>query len=388
MSMHVGRSVLVAFGVVTFAGCGDNAVDPVFAPPLIQIEKGTGAVMPAVRIVPVFFAADPLRDELVTNLAAYASSELWTVNVAEYGVGPASSGTAIDLGTAPPAVTDDEIRAFLLDRLDGSHPEWGPTDPTSLASTVFVIFYPETTSVTGPLGRSCVDFGAYHDAVSSPGIIYAVMPRCDGPPAFTRAEGLFAHAVHEVVESATDPYGDGWNFVSGESVAFAAALGGTEISDLCQSPDDHYRAPGIGVVQRHWSNAAAAAFRRPCVPDDRGPFLAAVPDTPDVLAISQPSGSAHEVPGVALTVGVPRRVQVHLASSAPTNDWSVRAVISGRGASPILFTLDRGAGNNGDTLELELTAVTVPTDGVATITLLSELDGSTLRWATLIGVRQ
>ncbi len=385
----MGGLAYVIAGTVALVACGDSVVPPdaptypAFSPPVITIDKGPGSVMPSVRVVPVFFPGDPWRDPIVTALGAFVqTTDLWRQLVGEYGVGGTTLAPPIDVTTAAPAMTTDaEIDLWLRDRLDGTHPEWGPTDLASRVSTVYVLYYPASTIIDGPDGRACSDFGAYHDATDiSNGIVYAVMPRCPGaPPGLSELDGLIGQTTHELVESATDPYGTAYNFIAEEHYGWA--VGGTEVSDLCQgTPDAFVRIPG-SVVQRSWSNAAARAFRDPCVPAPDGPWFVTFAEEPDLVR----QGS-RQLRGTALTLGVGREIELRLASSSPAEDWEVLPVWEARGASPVLFELDRSSGHNGDVLHLRLTAIARPLDGTATFAIISTLGTRQTRSLATVGI--
>lgn len=367
-----------------FAACGDGGDRyPAVSDRLPQVMKGTGDVMASVRMVPVFYPNDPVRAQLMTALTGFSHSPVWNTQVAEYGVGALSIGPAVDLaGPAPASFTDVELDALLLDRLDGTHPEWGPTDAATRATTIYILFLPQATAITGPLGRACVDYGAYHDATApSSGVIYAVMPECAG----ASADSLFAHTTHEIVEAATDPFGDAFNFIADDDFAWGLAFGGTEVGDLCQlSSTDVFVEPGVGSIQREWSNAAAAAFDRPCVPGVDPPLVVAVPDARDTLT-ARFEGTSHALRGVKLTLGVPRTIDVHLASAAPTPPASVSVSYLGDGTTPVLFALDRETGVDGDVVHLELTPIRATTE-VTSLGVTAEIDGALQLWPLAIDV--
>src|ERR1700684_3376865 len=95
---------LVCGGGYNLAAPDAHAIDaltyPAFAPPVPQVQKGPGAVMASVRVVPVFFPNDPMRAQLLDALGKIGPSFTWVDVTLEYGVGPLTLGTPVDL-TAP-----------------------------------------------------------------------------------------------------------------------------------------------------------------------------------------------------------------------------------------------------------------------------------------------
>ena len=112
---------------------------------------------------------------------------------------------------------------------------------------------------------------------------YSILPRCGDEAELT------ATASHEILEASTnpDPAARGFAFVPDDtSVAFAAS--GVEAVDPCGllTMDDHWTQASGFVVQRAWSNRAAALGQNPCVPARAGrPFVALVPRLPAVRLV-------------------------------------------------------------------------------------------------------
>ncbi|MDB4958784.1 MAG: hypothetical protein JWO36_6353 [Myxococcales bacterium] len=394
--------------IVLVCACGDNraapdarpdvpGIDaftyPAFAPPIPQVRKGIGHVMPAVRVVPIFYPGDAMRTDMVSGLGKLQTAQQWSLIAGEYGVGPFTLGTPIDLTTAAPtAITDDQIRLLLASGLDGTHPEWGPTDAATIESTIYTIYFPTTTTVTGP-GTSCVNFAAYHNtATQTQGhMIYAVMPRCGPLSGHTAVDTLFAITTHELYEAATDPHLDAYTIIGSEYYAWPLAMGGIEVGDMCAFLGDNYFTdPEVGyLTQRIWSNHAASAFHDPClpIPSGQGPYFAAVPETPDLVTLAFGGGQTLTMDGVNIPLLGRKTIKVRLASEAPLADWTVAAIRMGRGgASPLAFQLDRTSGHNGDTLLLTITALSQPASKVQPFALISTLDGRNTIWAGVVGI--
>ncbi|MCC6763975.1 MAG: hypothetical protein IT293_04855 [Deltaproteobacteria bacterium] len=204
----------------------------------------------------------------------------------------------------------------------------------------------------------------FHRALRLPAqtLPYAVVPRCGD------AADLTATASHEILEAATnpDPSRRGFAFDGGSTTAgFTAA--GVEPVDPCGllTRAGHRTTADGFVVQRAWSNRAAARGIDPCVPDrsDR-PFHALVPAQPTIRL---------RRPGERATV------VVTAAASQPTAPWDVAAIdLTGeqRGARYLDVSLDRTRAAAADVLTLTIVARAVPPGELAVVGLVSR-DGTT-----------
>jgi hypothetical protein len=403
----MSRAFLV---LAALCACGDNLAAPpdaapvippdaetypAFPPPIPQVSPGSGRVMAAgVRVVPVFFPNDPLRDQLVAALGKLASSAEWPLIGDEYGFGAMTVATPVDVPTAPNATVDDtEIQTFLTGALDGTHPEWGPTDAATFASSIYLLYYPSTTTITDFGGASCSSFGGYHSTIGSGttgGIIYAVMPRCRTGSIFADdLSQLFSYTSHELDEAASDPYLDAYHGIHEDDFAWSLVMHGSEIGDMCQVlPDDFLTPADIGVeIQRIWSNREAAAFHDPCLPhpDNAEPYVAAIPDRPDIVHAGT-GATTLAMLGANVPAGGTKTIAVRLASEAPTPPWGVQIVYAGSGTSPVQFQLDRALGVNGDVLQLQLTATGGAVGDLVPYVLISTLGRRQTIWPGVAGI--
>src|SRR5262249_26295614 len=135
-------------------------------------------------------------------------SSYWNAAVAEYGVGPATATEPMvfdesellsdDSGTT---VTAKGVIDFLATRLDGAHEGWAAADE----SAIYLLLLPTDVNVARGGLQSCAGFSGYHGAAFAAGastrFAYAVIPACAKP-------GWTAVMSHELVEAATDPFGD------------------------------------------------------------------------------------------------------------------------------------------------------------------------------------
>src|SRR5436190_1403950 len=82
-----------------------------------------------------------------------------------------------DAGAAPASLTLQQIRTWLADKLDGTHAEY----PTNVDDAIYVLFYPQGTTIDEEGKKSCSGFHGFHyetnvgkDAVYP----FAVIARC------------------------------------------------------------------------------------------------------------------------------------------------------------------------------------------------------------------
>ena len=130
------------------------------------------------------------------------------------------------------------------------------------------------------------------------------------------------------------------------------------------------------LVQRSWSNRAAAAGLDPCLPAPASPYFATTPIVADPISFdSVDLGGTVATQGVKLANGESKVVDLKLWSSAPTGEWTIQALDKTElfGGPPSLsLVLDKSAGRNGDTLHLKITARNVG-DGGAAFWIVSKL---------------
>jgi hypothetical protein len=301
-------------------------------------------------------------------LSTVGATSYWHDTTAEYGIGPLTMTGTIHVSDPPPtAITDDEIKLWLADRLDGTHLGW----PTPTPSTIYAVVYPENTVVTEQSSRSCVAFGGYHSDAAPAGIgsriIYAVLPRCAGP-GLGFLDYLTNAASHELIEAVMDPMpssNPAYQMVDDAHFPWMQLVGGGESADLCaQEPTAPFKPEGYDyTVQRSWSNVAADAGQDPCVPAVADPpYFNVSPVTPleDVTLVFGPNDSLN-VRGWDIAVDESRTFEFMLYSTAPTSDeWALEAfdlnAARSGGASALAFEFDKKTGRNGDTVRITVTA--------------------------------
>ena len=235
-------------------GCGDSSHSP-----LPEVASLGGPQLGHPKLVPIFFAGDDQTAQL-TQFSQWIVTSNWLDQVgSEYGVGPGTMPGAVQrTDAAPTMITDDQIVDLVYAGL-ADHSLPAPT-----ADTLYMVFFPSTTTITGGSATSCVDFGGYHASARRSGIelAYAVIAACD-----TTIDEREVIASHELIEAATDPLPDNHpGFQLADPTNPWLALGG-EVADLCERGDASERwNEATFTVQRSWSNNEAAAGHDPCVP--------------------------------------------------------------------------------------------------------------------------
>jgi hypothetical protein len=390
------------------AGLPDTSVAyPAFTIDAPQVANQGGPVLAAPKVQAVFFPGFDYATQLTSFMSKLGASAYWS-GLAEYKVGALTAPTPITLTSAQivPAdignINDAYIQSWLQARFDGTHPEFGTVpDPAA----VYTLFYPTTTVISlggggapdggGGFGgsKSCSSFGGYHGDVSIKGVsvAYAVMPEC---PTFGNLAGVdvvTATTSHELAEAATDPFPmsmPAYSQVDANHFAWMSFLGGGEIGDLCaQFPSSFYAPSDVGfMVQRTWSNARATAGKDPCQPaDSTTPYFNAMPVFKDPITVHSTSSK-----GILVPVGQTKPLEVDLFSDTPTTStWALTAQAYGRSgaAVPITLAFDTASGQNGDKVNLNVTATGALTNSSKTATILvtSSLNGRQNIWLGYVG---
>jgi hypothetical protein len=299
---------------------GGGYTYPAQHPTLPTAIKGPGAVLSAPNIVPVFYQDDPSIHDAEAFFARLAASSYWPGVTAEYGVGPLTVAPSVVVSDPPPAtLSSAEVAAWLNKQIAASQ----ATPPS--ANNIYALVFPAGMTVMLDGDDVCASALGYHDFALVPDgtadlrVPYVVVPRCplglDKPDTPRDFDELTSVLSHELVEAATDPLPDfasAYSDVDIEHVAWQFADNGGEVGDLCEGrPWSFYRDASVGaVVQRIWSNRAAAGGGDPCVPglqDGSAYFNSALVPTDDVPVIQ---GRTLITRGVRVPVGESRTVDV------------------------------------------------------------------------------
>ena len=368
---------------------GDAAWTTAVPSGMPQVMNSGGPTVTSPVFQSITFAGYDQTKPIDDFVSRVGLTSYWQQAVGEYGIGLARAATPVHIAdSGPKAVDDADIQEWLASELAAG----GPFEPPA-SGTVYVIFYPFSTSVTFDGQEGCFTIGAYHNSlvVGGVNVSYAVVPECT-TQTMTELQATTAAASHEMIEAVTDPLPLGSNpaysSVDPGHSYYPAVLGGGEVGDLCAQwpasffePDDlHY------TVQRTWSNAAAKAGRDPCQPTlDGETFFNAVPTLSDTVHVGNATPPATAL-GVSIAPGTSKVVDVVLYSEADVGPWTVSAASIPVGGNNLSFAWDRTTGNNGDVLHLTITANFVDSNyGGEPFLIESTLGGETNYWLAYAG---
>jgi hypothetical protein len=131
------------------------------------------------------------------------------------------------------------------------------------------------------------------------------------------------------------------------------------------------------LVQRQWSNQAAHAGHRPCVPAPPRPYFN-VTLFPDQLDTIQLDGMPTS--GFRAAIGEARRFQIGFISDAPVGPWAIHAVVNptlddfeptANGTADI--RIDKMTGQNGEKANIVVTPKSFSASGVIYVKIVSVL---------------
>ena len=387
----------------------EAAAYPAVSPSLPSVQSAGGAILPAPRVVPVFFPGETQSAMFTDFLGKYLASREWRAATAEYGVGAATLADAVQSTDVPPQdLRSADLGMWLAAHLDGTHPGWGPTDDATIASSIYLLYPPAGTTVFAPeqdpsnpmsqslCGPHAWDLEGWHWQTTpapgpAPAIAFALVGACTDY-GVSLADRMTATTAHELAEAVTDPLfvtSPAYSSVDDAHAFWMELTGGGEIGDLCaQDPADLVTPPDVGyAVQRIWSNAAAAAGHDPCVPSIAPTYFNVRADAPD--AFYDPYADT-TVQGVQIPSGQSRTIDVHLVADGPTAPWKVTAVDPNQaagGRSLLKMTLDHDSGANSDVLHLTIEPLFQGKGVTALYEIDSTLQGRTQRWYGEIAVR-
>ncbi len=245
----------------------------------------------------------------------------------------------------------------------------------------------------------CTEFAGYHDEVNINGVdvAYAIVCTCPGfdGPGVSTLGSLTTALSHEIVEAATDPLPQSdpaWTKTDDADMGWSLITQG-ELADMCEFDADQYLTPTdmTYVVQRSWSNKAAAAGKDPCVLESTPPdvYFNSVPVVSDTVTASWYFGDV-QTQGVKIALGQTRTIDVKLFSDAPTSGpWHVEAYDYAEvygGAPNLKLTFNTNTGSNGDVLKLTIKALKKDADfGAAPFYIESTLGNASNLWMAVVG---
>jgi hypothetical protein len=378
-------------------------------PPLPElVNEAGGKVLATPKLYLVVYPGYAHTAGLQAFAQALGKSTYWSAATKEYGVDAIEyAGTKELTGeTAPSTIQDTAVEALIAAKLAAG--DFGTPD----TSTLYAIFYPETTTITSAGGginggSSCSSFGGYHSDTpvnvggKTANYAFAVVPTCADFGGLGGLDELTGAASHEIIEAVTDPFPSTHN---GADSAYATVdpdhfiwvlSGGMEAGDLCVPETNAFqKLEELGTtVQRTWSNIAAKASHDPCVPASTEPYFQSAPVLSEDVTLTLPQGfGGGDVPtkGVTIPVGKSKTIEVDLFSDAATSGpWTVSAEDAlGKlgGGKTLEFSWDRTQGLNGEKLHLTIAvkgeSSFVP--GAHPFTITSTLGGRKATWPGLV----
>lgn len=372
---------------------GSAGFVPADHPPAPQVVTLGGPVLATPKVIAFTYDDDVNRADVDTFVTQLAASSYWPAVTQEYGIGPLTVAPPIHIaGPAPASTTDTAVLSKLKKNTTGVNPAWGPADPTAIYTFVF----PEGSDVDN---GCCSEFAGYHDEVSINGVkvAYAIVCTCPGfdGPGVSTLGSLTTALSHEIVEAATDPFPQtdpAWTKTDDADMSWSLITQG-ELADMCEFDADQYLTPTdmSYVVQRSWSNAAAAAGKDPCVLESTPPdvYFNSVPVVSDTVTASWYFGDV-QTQGVKLALGQTRTIDVQLFSNAPTSGpWHVEvydyAEVYG-GAPNLKMSFNTNTGSNGDVLKLTIKALKKDAEfGAAPFYIESTLGNASNLWMGVVG---
>jgi hypothetical protein len=340
-----------------------------FPAPAVVTSYG-GPTLTAPVLVPIFFSNDSDSTSPIPAMTAFfqrlGATNYWKA-LSEYNIGPVASVVPVQLSQAAPASLIDDPAGNTLKPLLANLIATGAGGlPAPTPQTLYVLVFPSTTSVVqGGMtsgGNACSAFLGYHDELplaAGGSVAYAVVLRCSASQLgyATDLDVMTSTASHEIIEAVTDPFpssSPAYANLDAQHGLLLAANPGTELGDMCQvDPEADFSFQDMSfLVQRFWSNAAAAAGHDPCVPAYPGEtYFTGVPVLPGTTSVSI-FGTSMPSSSVAIPVGQSANVPVDFYSDGPTTPgtWMASVIdyqcFSG-GKSPDLLSITLSAGAGG-----------------------------------------
>ncbi len=348
---------------IGLGACGGDAPPQ---PVLPQVVDVGGRSLAAPKVQPILYASDAGATDVLAFLQELATTSYWAQTTSEYGVGPLTVLPPVMLtDPAPTSVTDAMLESSLASNTSGATPAWGTADP----NTIYLFVLPAGTIEADAEGACCTDYDGYHfqtdvtvgsKVVTVPYALSCACPGFDGPR-ITDLQERTVDMSHELVETATDPFPESdpaYTQEDDDDLVWTLVTDG-EVADMCEFNDDANLIPpgSTYMVQRSWSNAAAARFENPCVP-----VLTTTPyfnSFPRLGRISYDGGRVM-TRGIRIPLGQSQTIDVSLTSGAPVaNHWGAAAydyddVILGTSSGSTLRPASFNGGN-GDTYRLTIT---------------------------------
>jgi hypothetical protein len=266
---------------------GDAGADgPVKRTPFPVVVNGGDPQMTSPKVVTITFLGDTMASQLATFGQGVTQSAWWSQVIADYcqadgGPCVGQTGVAAPQTTAAAASYTDSasggpstLQTALQDLIATS------AVPAPDANTLYLFYFPSTTTVTLDGSPTCGSIDGYHGQTSATAdgglpVIYAVAAECQG----YMLSDVTLTATHEIAEAVTDGFtgssgNGGWYLDMSDPNSFGwNDVAGGEVGDLCVDlfnlGGDH-TPEGTFTAQRIWSVSKAAAAKNPCVPVPSG----------------------------------------------------------------------------------------------------------------------
>jgi hypothetical protein len=346
------------------------------APAPVLENPGGGPVIAKPRIVPIFFAADPLLPDLETFYSKLGTSTYLPSGLAEYGVGKPTFTPPVLRNDAAPIATDDgAASSWLVGQIASG------ALPAADGSTIYSLVFPGATLVTaGMIGPYAGSYpwtlcGSVSEATqTSDGTLvpFVLSALCDGGTGgASDVASETDNQSYALVTAITNPgwlenpaysdvswSGSGWTMFAGPYIS--TLCGGFIRQESSEIPAD------LGyLVQVLWSNAAARHGHDPCALPSAPPavyFNAA----PDIAGVATPYGMTK---GVIIPPGGEVTIPVRLFSDGPMAAWTLgaaeRADVLPDANGLLSFAFDKPTGRNGDVRQLTVHRAVAPDGSVA-----------------------
>jgi len=302
-------------------------------PPLEIIPNHGGPIVKAPELVTITWKGDPIAQDLEAFDTWLPSSQFFTTLMAEWGVGAGSHGGTYVVDTpAPATLAETDIATLVTNAANAG------LVPAPNGSRIYMIYPPAGTIVTNGGFPGCSGFQAYHSSFQYAGeggtqlAIYAATPRCADTSGMTPLDFTTWGSSHEVMEASSDPDYENPAWVINLQTAATPQPG--ENADLCAG---HPTKIEGHMVTRNYSNVAAKADQRPCVPAPPGPMFGLYASPAEIV----------------LKPGTTATVSVYAYANGPMDPWQPIVYAS----DPNLkASLSKKTAMDGDTLTLTVTA--------------------------------
>jgi hypothetical protein len=359
-------------------------------PPVPQVIDLGGPTLTAPNVVPIFFQNDLYQSQVESFLGALATSTYWSATTGEYGVGSLSVAASIVVSDTPPSIAGpNDVASWLA-----GHLESDPSFPAVSSNNVYVVLYPDTTTLTDASGgMSCADFNDYHaegqlagDAGTSDGgptpFVFAAIARCPANESFNALDQITWPLSQALVEAATNPLpttNPAYASVDANHLVWNI-VPGAQVGEMClQFPQSFQRSiVGSFMVERTWSNASAKANHDPCVPVLATPYYIGAPQLTDMVTLDYGEQMSPTL-GIQVPLNTSKTIDVELFSDGPIAKWLMAAeddTFMTANAPELELSWDAVQGTGGEVLHLTITRIANGPYGGSEIAIYSELNGS------------